>query len=120
MKIIINRSSMEPIYIQIKKRIKAMILEGILKEGDVLPSVRSLAKELATATLTVKKAYDALVSEGYVITIRCKGTYVIKNEFKECKKEVEIDLNVAIQKGRICGISNHEIEELFNSIMQNQ
>ena len=76
MKIIINHSSMVPIYEQIVDQIKTLIRDGKLKENDNLPSVRSLAKELKISALTVKKAYDNLEAEGFTVTIHGKGTYV--------------------------------------------
>ena len=76
MKIIINHSSMVPIYEQLMDQIKSMILNGDLKENDILPSVRSLAKELKISALTVKKAYDNLEQDGFTVTVHGKGTYV--------------------------------------------
>lgn len=69
MKIIINNSSMTPIYEQVVEQIKAMILSEELEEGDILPSVRSLSKELKISALTVKKAYDNLEAEGFAVTV---------------------------------------------------
>ena len=122
MKIMINRSSMTPIYEQIMEQIKKMITHNELKENDLLPSVRSLSKELKISALTVKKAYDSLESEGYTITVHGKGTYVkgcspqLRQE--EQKKEVEADLEKAIQKGRNYGLSKEEMEILFHFIME--
>lgn len=76
MKLIINHSSMQPIYEQIVEQIKGKIMQGELKEDTALPSVRSLAKELKVSALTVKKAYDALTEEGFIITIHVKGSFV--------------------------------------------
>lgn len=76
MKIIINHSSMVPIYEQIVDQIKTLIRNGELKENDNLPSVRSLSKELKISALTVKKAYDNLEAEGFTVTVHGKGTYV--------------------------------------------
>ena len=73
MNIIINNSSMQPIYEQIVAQIKAKIMNGELKEEVMLPSVRALAKELKVSALTVKKAYDALEAEGFVVTVHGKG-----------------------------------------------
>ena len=70
MHIIINSSSMVPIYEQIVEQIKGMILNGTLQENDILPSVRSLSKDLKISALTVKKAYDNLEEEGYTVTAR--------------------------------------------------
>ena len=79
MKIIINHSSMQPIYEQITDQIKAMIIDGTLKEEEMLPSVRTLAKELKISALTVKKAYDFLEEEGFVVTVHGKGSFIAKN-----------------------------------------
>lgn len=122
MKIIINNSSMVPIYEQIIEQIKAMIINGILKENDILPSVRSLSKELKISTLTVKKAYDYLEEEGFTVTVHGKGTYVgaANQEMlkEEQRKEVESDLEKAIQKGLRSGMSKEEMKELFHLIME--
>ena len=70
MKIIINNTSMVPIYEQIMEQIKAQIISGQLKENDILPSVRTMAKELKISALTVKKAYDNLEAEGMTVTVQ--------------------------------------------------
>lgn len=122
MKIIINHSSMVPIYEQIVDQIKTLIRNGELKENDNLPSVRSLSKELKISALTVKKAYDHLEDEGFTITVHGKGTYVTAANaellLEEQKKEVEADLEMAIQKGRRCGISDEDIRVLFEMILE--
>lgn len=122
MKIIINHSSIVPIYEQIVDQIKTLIRDGELKENDNLPSVRSLAKELKISALTVKKAYDNLEAEGFTVTIHGKGTYVAAANaellLEEQKKEVEADLEMAIQKGRRCGISDEDIRTLFEMILE--
>lgn len=122
MKIIINHSLMVPIYEQIADQIKAQIRRGELKENDNLPSVRVLSRELKISALTVKKAYDFLESEGFTVTVHGKGTYVAAANtellLEEQKKEVEDDLEAAIQKGRRCGISDEEIRTLFEIIME--
>ena len=122
MKIIINSSSMVPIYEQIMDQVKAQITAGDLKENDALPSVRTLAKELKISALTVKKAYDNLEQEGYTVTVHGKGTYVAaanKERIKEeQRREVEEDLDNAVQKGRRCGLTDEEIRELFELIME--
>ena len=92
MKLIINNSSMQPIYEQIVSQIKAEIMKGALKEDTALPSVRALARELKVSALTVE----------------------------ERRKEVESDLEQAIRKGRSCGMSNREITEVFQIILEDQ
>lgn len=122
MKIIINNSIMVPIYEQIVDQIKKMIREGELKENDILPSVRILSKDLKISALTVKKAYDNLESEGFTVTVHGKGTYVAASNsellLEEQKKELEADLEQAIQKGRRCGISDEDIRSLFELILE--
>ena len=122
MKIIINTSLMVPIYEQIVDQIKMLIRNGELKENDNLPSVRTLSKELKISALTVKKAYDNLESEGFTVTVHGKGTYVAATNtellLEEQKKELEADLEQAIQKGIRCGISDEDIKSLFELILE--
>lgn len=122
MNIIINTLSMVPIYEQIVDQIKAHIRSGDLKENDILPSVRTLSKELKISALTVKKAYDNLEADGFTVTVHGKGTYVAAANtellLEEQKKEVEADLEMAIQKGRRCGISDEDIRSLFELILE--
>ena len=122
MKIIINTSSMVPIYEQIIDQIKTMIRKEELKQNDQLPSVRALSKELKISALTVKKAYDELEREGFTVTIHGKGSYVTAANtelmMEEQKKEVEQDLEQAILKGRRFGISDKDIKTLFELILE--
>ena len=122
MKLIINHSSMQPIYEQISGQIKEQIMHGELETGTGLPSVRTLAKELKCSALTVKKSYDTLEQEGFVITVHGKGSFVadIRSEtlLEEKRKEVEADLEEAIRKGRSCGMSDQEITELFQIVLE--
>ena len=113
MKLIINNSSMQPIYEQICTQIKNKILSGELKQEEMLPSVRTFAKELRVSALTVKKAYDALEQEGFIVTVHGKGSFVsgVNQELRmeEKRKEVETDLEQAIRKARSCGMTEAEI-----------
>ena len=122
MKVIVNNSSMQPIYEQIVSQVKANILKGELKEEEMLSSVRALAKELKVSALTVKKAYDALEEEGFIVTVHGKGSFVTPANqglmLEEKKKEVEADLEMAIRKGRSCGMSDQEITDLFFIVLE--
>lgn len=80
MHIILNHSSMVPIYEQLMEQIKSEIIQSNLVEGEGLPSVRKLAGELRISALTVKKAYDKLEEEGFVTTIHGKGTFVTASD----------------------------------------
>ncbi len=117
MNIIINTSSMVPIYEQIIDRIKRLIRTGEIRENDSLPSVRLLSKQLRISALTVKKAYDILEEEGFIITVHGKGSFVaaVSEELllEEQKKELEAQLSLAVQKGRSMGLSDAELTALF-------
>lgn len=122
MKLLINHTSMVPIYEQIMDQIKTMIRKGELKENDPLPSVRSLAKDLKISALTIKKAYDNLELEGLTATIHGKGTYVKASNqellLEQQKRDLEADLEKAILKGRQCGLTDDEIKDLFELILE--
>ena len=122
MHIIINHSSMVPIYEQIVDQIKTLIINHELEADPCLPSVRALSVELKISALTVKKAYDNLEAAGFTVTVHGKGTFVAASNQQflkeEQKKEVERALETAIEKGKRCGLSGAEIRELFDLIME--
>ena len=122
MRIIINHSSMIPIYEQIVDQIKKQINDHTLQENDPLPSVRSLSKELKISALTVKKAYDFLETEGLTKTIHGKGTFVLainqETLLEEARKEIESYLEKALQKGKQAGVSYEEIKEILTVLME--
>ena len=122
MKIIINNSSMVPIYEQIMEQIKAQIISGELKENDILPSVRTMAKELKISALTVKKAYDNLEAEGMTVTVHGKGTYVAPTNHafaaEARRKAVEEDFAKALDKARAVGMSSEEIREIIDILLE--
>lgn len=122
MNLIVNHSSMWPIYDQIADQVKDQIMHGKLAAGEALPSVRTLAKELKVSALTVKKAYDTLEAEGFIHTVHGKGSFVAFADqslmLEEKKKEVEADLEMAIRKGRSCGMSDEEIAQLFRIVLE--
>ncbi len=117
MKIIISNSSMVPIYEQIKKAIIEEILEGNLNENDSLPSIRALAEEIKISIMTIKKAYDELEKEGYIIEVQGKGTFIapknkelIKENFQ---KELEKHLMEAVNLAKKNNISKKEFRDLI-------
>ncbi|HBV84801.1 MAG: GntR family transcriptional regulator [Lachnospiraceae bacterium] len=122
MNLIINHTSMQPVYEQIVCQIKDRIMHGELIEETMLPSVRTLAKEIKVSALTVKKAYDQLETEGFVITVHGKGSFVASinqaQMLEEKKKEVESEFEHTIRKARSCGMENHEIQELFEIVLE--
>ncbi|MBE5958247.1 MAG: GntR family transcriptional regulator [Lachnospiraceae bacterium] len=122
MNIIINTSSMVPIYEQIMDEIKAQIASGKLQSGEALPSVRALSAELKISALTVKKAYDKLEAEGYTATVHGKGSYVtgVNTEMiaDQQRREIEKEFEKTINKAKQYGISSDEISELVNLILE--
>lgn len=122
MHIIINTSSMVPIYEQIMDQIKTAIIAGELKEGENLPSVRGMSKELKISALTVKKAYDNLEQQGFTVTVHGKGTFVasVNPELRqeEFRKEVEEELEQTVSKAFRHGLEAEEIRSLFELIME--
>lgn len=122
MKIIINHSSMQPIYEQIVDQIKSQIMHGTLQAEEALPSVRTLAKELKISALTVKKAYDSLEEDGFIVTVHGKGSFIAAaNQLlleEEARKEVEECFDLAVKKGRSCGMSDQELREVFELVLE--
>ena len=102
MNLIISNASSIPIYEQIKKQIINEIITGTLEEDEILPSIRTLAKDIHISVMTIKKAYDELEEEGYIKTIQGKGSFVLPKNLdfiKEQKqKEIEEHINKINQK----------------------
>ena len=121
MNIIINNSSMTPIYEQIVSQMKEKIMTGQLKPDTMLPSVRTLSKDLRISALTVKKAYDAMEQEGYIVTVHGKGSFVTNVNpnlaMEEKQKEVEKLFEQGIRKAKECGMSVEDTKELFQVVL---
>lgn len=122
MQIIINKSSMVPIYEQIADQIKHQINTGSLKPQEALPSVRALAKELDISALTVKKAYDFLEKEGITTTVHGKGTYINLEDTAALtdaqKKEVAEKFAQAVAKGRHYEMTDKELIALLHTVLE--
>lgn len=122
MHIILNKTSMVPIYEQLIDQIKKDIISGELKGDEMLPSVRTLSGELRISSLTVKKAYDKLEEEGFVITVHGKGTFVAATDHQLAmearRKSVEEEMAAAIEKAIALGMSKEEILEIATIIME--
>jgi len=122
MKIIISNTSSVPIYEQIKNTIINQIVSSELESDEPLPSIRSLAKEIRISIMTVKKAYDELEKEGYIITRQGKGSFVAPKNIaliKEQKqKEIEEYLSKVIDISNKYDISKQEIVDLINILWE--
>jgi GntR family transcriptional regulator len=117
MNIIISNSSGEPIYEQITSQVKSSIMKGELSEGELLPSIRLLAKELQISVITTKRAYEELEREGFIETMPGKGSYVSgqnKELLREKRlKELESKLIEVIEESKVVGLSLSELEEML-------
>lgn len=117
MDILIHNSSPDPIYAQIENQIKGLIMQDKLKEGDCLPSMRMLAKELRISLITTKRAYEELERDGFICTVAGKGSFVASKNLEILKeehlKEVEGLLSRAISLSKTCGISQAEVLEML-------
>lgn len=120
MDIIISNASGEPIYNQISSQIKAMILDGRLKEGDALPSMRNLAMQLRISVITTKRAYEELERDGFIESYTGKGSFVKaqnKEMFREEQlRQIEELLAKACEKAQLCGLEAEELKEIIEII----
>ncbi|WP_413366318.1 GntR family transcriptional regulator [Lysinibacillus sp. 3P01SB] len=117
MQILISNSSKEPIYEQITAQIKKQILTGDLQEGQALPSMRQLAKDLQISVITTKRAYEELEKNGFIYSIVGKGSFVSEQNtemIKERKmKVIEEKLLEAIENSKDMGIGLAELKEML-------
>ena len=122
--IIISNSGETPIYEQITGQIKNMVMSGQLKEGDALPSMRTLARELRISVITTKRAYEDLERDGFITTVVGKGSFVRKADTRlireEKLKQIEKLLSEAVLEANRRGISKPELFEMLEIIYQEQ
>lgn len=115
MHILISNSSKEPIYNQIKDQIKKKVLSGELTEGEVLPSMRQLAKDLHISVITTKRAYEELEKEGYIYSIIGKGSFIAEQNMEMIKEKkltaIEEKLSEVIANSKEIGLSLKELKE---------
>lgn len=122
MKLIISNISGIPIYEQIKRQVKEAILSGELKEGETLPSLRTLAKDLKISILTVTRAYTELEQEGFVRNIQGRGCFVMGRGSELMKEQlirkVEANLTEAIKAAQIANLSKEELHHLLDILLE--
>lgn len=120
MNISISNSSGEPIYVQIANQIKTLILKGELKEGDALPSMRTLATQLRISFMTTKRAYEDLERCGFIESYTGKGSFVKAQNMEFYREEqikaVEALLMEAWDRAAKCGMTRAELHELLDLI----
>lgn len=122
MDIIISNSSSKPIYEQISSQIKGMILNGTLNEGDALPSMRLLAKELRISVITTKRAYEDLERDGFIETATGRGSFVAAKNLEFVREEnlriIEENLRKAADLAITANISLDEVIEILTLFMK--
>ena len=122
MRIIITNTSGKPIYEQIKEQIKTAILSDEVCEGDTLPSIRQLAKDLKISVITTTRAYTDLEQEGFIVTVQGKGSFVLpkNNELvqEQLLRKIEDNFLVAVNTGKIAKLTRNELLQILEFILE--
>lgn len=122
MKIIISNQSELPIYAQIREQIKEQILNGQIKEGEILPSIRSLAKDVGVSVITTTRAYNDLEKEGFIANMQGKGSVVLSSNNKILKEQfimrIEEGIETAVESAKQIGMTKDEIIAIVDSVWQ--
>lgn len=122
--IIIRNSSGQPIYDQIYEQLRAQIVSGALPEGEMLPSIRGLAKELRISVITTKRAYEELERDGFIYTVAGKGCFVAARNLELVREDhlrkIEEHLSAAVSLARQAGISRGELDRMLDLLEQEE
>ncbi|MDD5945077.1 MAG: GntR family transcriptional regulator [Clostridia bacterium] len=120
MEIFISNRDERPIYEQISSQLKKMIISGEIKEGEALPSMRVLAKDLRISVITTKRAYEELEKDGFIVTVTGKGTFAAEQNSQLIKEEklksIELKMKDIWAEASLCGITREELLEMFELI----
>lgn len=122
MDILISNSCGRPIYQQIYDQIKVAILSGELREGDMLPSIRALAKDLRISVITTKRAYEELEQGGYIYTAAGKGCFVSQKSsgmvYEEHLKKIEEHMGEIARLAGASGITEGQLIEMYRVLQE--
>ena len=122
MTIFISSKNGVPIYDQICSQIRDQIIGGKLKENEMLPSIRGLAKDLGISFITTKRAYEELEQEGFIYTLPAKGCYVAPKNValirEENLKKIEEHFAEAAKLASANGLSREELTEMLSLVME--
>lgn len=117
MQLYIDNRSGAPIYDQIYSQIKDAILSGQVTEGEALPSIRVLAKDLRISVITTKRAYDELESEGFIYTLPGKGCFVAERSTELLREEnlrkIESHMQEIRRLASACRLTEEELDEMW-------
>ena len=124
MQIYLSNSGQEPIYAQITRQIKQQILSGQLHEGDALPSIRLLAKELRISVITTKRAYEELEREGFIVSLTGKGSFVAGANTELIREEhlrrLEDHLREAVSLSHLCGLDLDGLTSILSMLYKEE
>lgn len=124
MNLIIRNTSGQPLYDQITEQIKALVLSGELKAGEMLPSMRVLAKDLRISVITTKRAYEELERDGFVETVPGKGCFVAQPNLElireENLKQIETHLSACLTLAEQAGASENELHEMLSLLAKGE
>lgn len=124
MDIFIDNRSDSPIYDQIYTQIKNLIIGGKLTEGEALPSIRNLAKDLRISVITTKRAYDELEREGFIYTVAAKGCFVAPRNLELLREEnlrrIEEHMREIAKTATICGLTRQELADMYTLVEEEQ
>ena len=124
MDIIISNASDKPIYEQISSQIKTLIMNGQLKEGEALPSIRLIAKELKVSVITTKRAYADLERDGFIEVVQGKGSFVASRNMdfirEEQLKNAEELLQKTVDIAKMSDISLEELVEMLSLLYKGE
>ena len=124
MNLILSNANGAPIYEQIYTQLKAAILTGELQEGEALPSIRQLAKDLRISVITTKRAYDELERDGFIYTVAAKGCFVAPKNTELIREEhlrqLEEHLRAAAKLAALCALSDEELFDLYKTIREEE
>ena len=122
--IIIRNSSGQPLYDQIYEQLRAQIVSGALPEGEMLPSIRGLAKELRISVITTKRAYEELERDGFIYTVAGKGCFVAARDLELVREDhlrkIEEHLSAAVSLARQAGIGRGDIDRMLDLLEQEE
>lgn len=122
MRIIITNTSGKPIYEQIKEQIEEAILGDELSEGDLLPSIRQLARDLKISVITTTRAYTDLEQEGFIVNVQGKGCFVSSKNSElireQLLRKIEEGFSAAVNAGRTAKLSREDLIKILDSILE--
>ena len=124
MNVLIDNKSGAPIYDQIYSQIKSQIISGVLREDEMLPSIRGLAKDLRISFITTKRAYEELEKGGFIYTLPGKGCYVAPKNVEllreENLKKIEAYIDEVVRLAATCNLNKQDIIEMVNFSLEEQ